>query len=156
MEIATISDGACHLNKICGIGIVILDTKTKKIIAKHSENVGDGNVVDAEYKAFIKGIEMVIELLKENDIKKVYFFCDSLLLISQVKGTWRVKAPYIAEYVEKIQSLLEKVNKKIKNVVIDHVPREFTHKADELASKALKIEHKRLVSEKYAFLDKKN
>lgn len=111
-----------------GIGIVLMEND--KVIKKISEKLdGTGTNNIAEYTALSKGISKALELVWTD----VVIEGDSELVISQVKGLWKVND-------EKLKVLHKKVKDKLSNFdsyELRHIPREDNSLADELVSKAL-------------------
>ena len=83
----------------------------------------------AEYEGLLKGLEKSIELgATELTIKS-----DSQLLVRQLNGQYKVKAPHIIPLVQKAKKLLVQFQK----VEITHIPREQNSMADALCNEAL-------------------
>jgi ribonuclease HI len=83
----------------------------------------------AEYEGLLKGLEKSIELgATELTIKS-----DSQLLVRQLNGQYKVKAPHIIPLVQKAKKLLVQ----FKKVEITHIPREQNSMADALCNEAL-------------------
>jgi ribonuclease HI len=108
------------------------------VIYKDGEKVEEGyDVVDhpnpsnnvAEYMAFIKALEKLIELGLTED---VLVRSDSQLLIFQLKGIYTVKAPRIIPLYEKAMALI----RQFKKIRFEWVPREENEEADELSRRA--------------------
>ena len=59
----------------------------------------------AEYEVLLTGLKLAIEVRAEH--LKVY--SDSQLVVNQVKGTYQVKEPSIAQYMQKARQLLKKL-----------------------------------------------
>lgn len=121
------TDGASKGNPgNSGLGVAIYDGK--EIKEEIFEFLGKKTNNEAEYLAFIKGIEKLIKM-KET---KANFFSDSEFLVKQMKGQYKVKA-------EKIVPLYEKAKELTKNleITINWIPREDNKLADELANKAI-------------------
>ncbi|NBX77671.1 MAG: reverse transcriptase-like protein [Proteobacteria bacterium] len=83
----------------------------------------------AEYEGLLKGLEKSIELgATELTIKS-----DSQLLVRQLNGQYKVKAPHIIPLVQRAKKLLVQ----FKKVEITHIPREQNSMADALCNEAL-------------------
>ncbi len=121
------TDGACSGNPgKMGIGAVIV--KDGKIIARISEDIGHGTNNISEYTAVIRALEEA----KKLGITEATVRSDSLLLISQLRGEYKVKAPHLRELRRKIVKLSEGMK-----LVFEHVPREQNELADELSKQAI-------------------
>ena len=79
-----------------GVGIVIRGPNKVKIkYAVQLKYNATNNA--AEYEALLTGLKLAIEVRAEH--LKVYF--NSQLVVNQVKGTYQVKEPSIAKYVQR-------------------------------------------------------
>jgi len=124
------TDGASRGNPgPSSIGIVFKDS-SGKIIWQQNKALGKATNNEAEYQALIYAMKHVNRYHPE----KIIFYSDSELMISQMKGEYKIKDP-------KIQKLfLEAWNRKIdlgKKVEFRLVPREENQEADRLANKIL-------------------
>ncbi len=126
------TDGASRGNPgLASIGAVVYAEKDGDLVevATVSESIGvDTNNV-AEYKAVIEGLRAVAAF--EPD--RVTLRADSQLLIRQLKGEYRVKAPNLKPLFLEAKRLSES----LRRVVLEHVPREQNKVADALANDAL-------------------
>ena len=119
-------DGASRGNPgLSGCGFVIYDSKNT-VIYKGSKflNVQTNNY--AEYMALITGLEMTLKL----GIKKLIVKGDSLLIIKQMKGLYKVKSDNLKNLHEQAKLLV----KNISNIEYIFVRREFNVEADKLAN----------------------
>ena len=121
-------DGASRSNPgAASIGISIqndeqeVDTIAKKI------GVATNNV--AEYE----GLRTALDYCDKNNLKDVQIYLDSLLVVQQVNGKYKVKSKNLKDLYNQCTDLI----KKIDNLEIYHVPREQNKRADELANIAL-------------------
>ena len=121
-------DGASRSNPgEASIGISIqnaeqeVDTIAKKI------GVATNNV--AEYE----GLRTALDYCDKNNLKNVQIYLDSLLVVQQVNGKYKVKSKNLKDLYNQCTDLI----KKIDNLEIHHVPREQNKRADELANIAL-------------------
>jgi len=83
----------------------------------------------AEYQALVLGLEMAAPL--QPDILTVR--TDSELMVRQLAGQYKVRAPNLKPLYRKVQRLLEP----FKSVEIEHIQRGKNAEADRLAHKAL-------------------
>ena len=129
MKRATIAiDGASKGNPgPAGIGIVICD-ESGAVLKSIGENIGIGTNNFAEYTAFIRGLELALELGFNHAVVNT----DSELLAKQINGHYRVKSPDIAPLFALALDLMGK----FKTVKVNHVPRAKNKQADKLASQA--------------------
>lgn len=116
------------------IGVHIADSKGIPIHA-FGKRIGIGTNNEAEYGAVLEGLGWVLnnpEIVKEHD--HIAFFLDSLLVVSQINGVYKVKN-------QKMQNLLFDVLASIARIPIPisfhHVPREQNKEADKQVNMAL-------------------
>jgi ribonuclease HI len=121
-------DGASRGNPgAAGIGIVISD-ETGKTLKQISEHIGEATNNVAEYTALIRGLEEAFALGAD----AVDINSDSELLVRQITGFYRVKAPHLQELHQRVIGLLSS----FRSISIDHTPREGNALADKLAKQA--------------------
>ncbi|XP_057426030.1 uncharacterized protein LOC130719420 [Lotus japonicus] len=82
----------------------------------------------AEYEALIAGLKLAIEV----QIDSLLVRTDSLLVANQVNGEFQVKEPALIKYLEHVRSLMSR----IKEIVVEYVPRTQNQRADALAKLA--------------------
>lgn len=117
-----------------GIGAVVVDPNTSppEILASVSKAIGVATSNVAEYQAMIAGLEAAARfpavLLRVRS--------DSLLVISQLQGVWRVKKPHLRPLHQRAMELLRATN----SFELQHVPREQNADADMLVNAALDAE----------------
>ena len=113
------------------IGAVVFDASTEppELIAEVSECIGVTTNNVAEYKALIAGLEAVAHL----GARVVHVRADSLLVIKQLRGEWKVKHANIKPLAAEARALLN--NYEV--VDLQHVPREENTEADALVNQAL-------------------
>jgi ribonuclease HI len=123
------TDGGCKNNPgPAAIGVIIQDGAgtTLETISRH---IGMGTNNKAEYQALIAGLERALELKAQ----EVEIRSDSLLMVEQMNGRYRVKNAELAPLFQKAQEL----SRRLKKFSIIHIPREQNHHADRMAFKAL-------------------
>jgi len=95
------TDGAADPNPgPAGIGLVILDEDGTEIL-RRGEYIGEHSNNEAEYAAMIRGLELASKL----GAKTAICHCDSQLLIRQVNGLYKVKAPRLRELLRGLRDL---------------------------------------------------
>ena len=113
-----------------GSGAVIY--KNKSEIWGKSLFIGDKNTNnEAEYMGLIIGLEEAINI----GVKDLYVEGDSLLVIKQMKGLYKVKAENLYKLYEKAK----KLEKQLTTVSYNHVYRDKNKRADELSNMALNL-----------------
>ena len=121
-------DGASRGNPGPGAyGFVLLSEN--EIIFSQGARMGVVTNNVAEYEGLLKGLEKSLEL----GATEIAVRSDSQLLVRQLLGQYKVKAPHIIPLVEKAKRLLSR----FKQVDISHIPREENSVADALCNEAL-------------------
>lgn len=122
-------DGASRGNPgPSGIGYCIHDSNGK-IIERKGEFIGFATSRMAEYYAMRKGIERAVEL----GYSTVHFYSDSLMVVNQLNGIFRVKNQDIAPVYREIQQKLSH----FEAVSFTHIPRNQNLIADSEANAAI-------------------
>jgi len=134
--ITIFSDGGSRGNPgPSAAGYVVLDA-SQQVIAQGGEYLGITTNNQAEYHGVRLGLEKALEL----GYKHVDFKIDSMLVVNQMKGYYKIKNRELWPVHERIRELMRQFDK----VTFTHVLREFNQLADGMVNKTLD-EHKRLV-----------
>jgi len=128
-EVELFTDGASRGNPgPAGIGVLMQQPVTgyeeelSRYIGTTTNNV-------AEYTALVEGLHLALE----RGVRRVAHYSDSELLVRQLEGSYRIKAPALRELIE----AAEKVISTLSSFRIQHIPREQNSRADKLASQVL-------------------
>lgn len=113
-----------------GIGVIILDSKRKKI-KESSKYIGETTNNVAEYSALVCGLEEAASLGAD----EIVVYMDSELLAKQLNGEYRVKDENIKALFEKALGIL----KNFSSFEIKHIAREKNKEADKLVNKAINL-----------------
>jgi ribonuclease HI len=111
-----------------GIAAVATDPSGESL-AERSETIGKATNNVAEYRALLLGIELAKELQADD----VEFVGDSLLIVEQVRGKWKVKQDHLRPLHTKVKDAL----RDLPSWSIRHVKRDENTRADELLNDAL-------------------
>ena len=123
------ADGACRGNPgPAGAGWVIFGADGKEV-ASGSQNLGRGTNNTAEYDALILGLQAA----KKRRVNALEVRMDSLLVVSQLRGEWKVKQPQLRLRWEQAARLAGD----FASVSFSHVPRAQNARADRLASEGV-------------------
>ena len=131
-EVWVYTDGGSRGNPgPAAIGAVVLDASTEPPtrLAVVSRRIGVTTNNVAEYEAVIAGLEAAAEV----GARVVRVRADSMLVVQQLKGTWKVKKPNLRELRERALRQLDR----FAEVDLEHVPREHNADADALVNAAL-------------------
>ncbi len=126
------SDGGSRGNPgPAAIGAVVVDPSSDppQVLAEVSECIGVATNNVAEYKALIAGIDAAAAL----GARRLVVRADSLLVIEQVRGRYKVKHPALKPLAAEAQRKLGAWA----HVELRHVPREENTEADALVNRAL-------------------
>lgn len=110
------------------IGAVIYDEQ-RQVVAEISEYIGETTNNQAEYRAVIAAIAKA----KELGASELDFFLDSLLVVEQLNGNYKVKNKDLAPLFVQIYN----AGLGFRKVRYAHVRREQNKEADKLVNQAL-------------------
>ena len=123
------TDGAARGNPgPAGIGVHI-SSLDGSLVAEIAEGIGEATNNVAEYTAVIEGLAMAQRL----GARTVTVRSDSLLLVNQLTGRYRVKTPHLQPLHRKVRSLAAGFDR----ISFEHVRREFNTEADRLANEGV-------------------
>jgi mutator protein MutT len=109
-------------------GYIILDSR-QEVIAEGGEYLGITTNNQAEYQ----GVRLGLEKAKELGYKKVDFKLDSMLVVNQMKGYYKIKNRELWPINERIRMLMTEFDR----VTFTHVNRQFNQLADGMVNKTL-------------------
>jgi probable phosphoglycerate mutase len=128
-EVVVNTDGGARGNPgPAAIGAVVCDTDGR-VLAEVSEALGVATNNVAEYTAVVRALETAAEL----GARTVHVRSDSLLLIEQLNGNFKVKNPTLQVLHQKVREAA----KAFEAVSFEHVRRERNVAADALVNEAL-------------------
>ncbi|MFH1957417.1 MAG: ribonuclease HI family protein [bacterium] len=132
-------DGAAQPNPgPAGAGAVIYRNAVK--VKEISKFLGRRTNNQAEYEALDIALGEVLKILEENSA--VSFFSDSLLLVNQVTGRWRVNDGNIIVLLGKARRKIKRISsKKSVKFSIEHIDRRKNKEADSLSVLAIRREN---------------
>ena len=136
MDIKIFSDGGSSGNPgPSAIAFIIFSNSV--VLFKHSEKIGVATNNYAEYLALIKSLKKTFSLLKQQMAEKpskIIVYSDSLLMVNQLNGLYKIKSKQIGPLVFEIKTL----EKEIKIPIYYHyIPREDNSMADSLVRREL-------------------
>lgn len=109
-------------------GYIILSAE-QEVIAEGGEYLGITTNNQAEYQGVRLGLEKALEM----KFKRVDFKIDSMLVVNQMKGYYKIKNRELWPVHERIRELMKNFEK----VTFNHVQREFNQLADGMVNKTL-------------------
>jgi ribonuclease HI len=128
-ELIVACDGGARGNPgPAGIGVVVT-TSEGEVLGEVGKGIGWATNNVAEYQAAIEGLGLARGL----GARKVELRSDSLLLVRQLAGQWRVKEPSLRRLHEQARKLIGEFDV----VHFRHVAREQNGRADLLANRGM-------------------
>lgn len=133
--IAYIDGGARGNPGPAAIGVIVRDEQGKTFV-EDGVAIGHATNNEAEYRALIHLLERCAgdPSILRSGAKRLRVHSDSLLLVSQVTGVWKIKEPRLRELYDKVQKIKVRVPFELR---IKHVEREKNKDADKLVNQAL-------------------
>ena len=130
-------DGGSRGNPgIGGSGFVIIDCSTGNTILEGYKYLGD-NITNnvAEYNGLLMGLENLSSIYTNDKtvIEQLYIQGDSLLIINQMIGKFKVNAPGLIDLYMKCMGIF----KTFKSIEFVHIKRDLNKDADRLANIAM-------------------
>mgnify|MGYP002853055571 CR=1 FL=1 len=110
-------------------GVVIRDADGQRVLHEAGYFVGTATSNVAEYRGLIRGLRVAEQI----GARSVCVHSDSQLLVRQVSGQYRVKAPSLKPLFEQVHQQLLRLD----SWKIHHVRREQNRQADQLVNMAL-------------------
>ena len=128
-DLVLFADGGSRGNPgPAGAGAVLLDPQGNTV-EELSRFLGQTTNNVAEYEGLIMGLEAA----RKHGAASLAVRLDSELLVKQLNGQYRVKAPNLKPLFEKARKIISAFDK----VDVGHVRREFNKEADRLANLAM-------------------
>ena len=128
-ELIVCTDGGARGNPgPAAIGVSICNPDGDELVAI-GETIGDTTNNVAEYSAVVVGLRKAAEL----GARVVEVRSDSMLLVEQVNGRYKVRKDHLKRLVSEVREAARAFDK----VTFRHVPRERNTRADELLNAAL-------------------
>ena len=122
-------DGGARANPgPAGYGVYIVDDGGN-VLAELFEPLGVATNNVAEYRGLIAALEWAVE----RGLQELAVRGDSLLIVEQMRGNYRVKNEGLIPLHQKARTLVSKIGK----VTFEHVRREHNKDADRLANLAM-------------------
>jgi len=128
-EVKVFADGGSRGNPgPSASGFVILDMEDNVLVDK-GVYLGITTNNQAEYTA----LRLALEECLKTGVLEVQVYLDSLLVVNQMKGIFKVKNSDLRP----IHNAIQQLAKKFKKISFSHVPREFNKLADAAVNRAL-------------------
>ena len=112
-----------------GAGIVL--EVDGDVVVKRSEDLGYGTNNQAEYRALLEGLGEALQ----HGLKELLVRSDSLLLVKQMQGEYKVKSKGLQGLKLEADALRERFDR----IAFEHVRRHLNEVADELAKEGAEV-----------------
>lgn len=129
LSVVIYSDGGSRGNPGPSAAAFVIMGKQQAIVDQGGIYLGITTNNQAEYHGVQLGLERAFEL----GIPAIEFRIDSMLVVNQMKGIYKIRNRELWPINERIRSLINRFEK----VTFTHVPRELNHFADSLVNKLL-------------------
>jgi ribonuclease HI len=123
--VANVDGGARGNPGPAGYGAVITD-EHGKVLAELFEGIGISTNNVAEYRGLIAALQWAAD----HGHTRVHIKADSLLMVEQMRGNYRVKHEGLIPLYRQARGLVVKIG----NVTFEHVRREMNKEADRLSN----------------------
>lgn len=141
MRFRAFIDGAARGNPgPAGAGVYV-SAEGEAPAEEHFEALGHTTNNVAEYRALLLALKRAVD----RSATEVSIASDSLLLVQQILGRFKVKAPHLKPLHAKALELL----KNFRRFAIAHVPREDNKKADRLANLGADASERELAGKRF-------
>jgi probable phosphoglycerate mutase len=112
-----------------GYGAVVRDADTGEVLSEVAAGIGLASNNVAEYRGLIAGLQAALDLgAAEVDVRM-----DSLLVVNQMSGLWKVKHEAMKPLASEAAALV----RRFRRVTFRHIRRELNGHADRLANEAM-------------------
>jgi probable phosphoglycerate mutase len=128
-EVVVSTDGGARGNPgPAGYGVVVTD-RDGEVLAELAEGIGWATNNVAEYQGVLAGLQKA----KSLGARRVLVRADSLLVVNQQLGRWKVRNQGLRPLADEVRRLA----RSFERVTWQHVPRERNRRADALANRAM-------------------
>jgi len=128
-SIIVYSDGGSRGNPGPSAAGYVLVNDKQEVIAEGGEYLGITTNNQAEYHGVLIGMERALKL----GYKQVNFRIDSMLVVNQMNGVYKIKNRELWPIHERIRALMANFDR----VTFSHVPREYNQLADGMVNRTL-------------------
>lgn len=132
MNLVIYTDGGARGNPgPSGFGVAVFNDH-QELVYKYSQYLGIKTNNEAEYSAILSAVSWLLNT--DLSIESVTFCLDSELVVRQLQGRYKVKAPNLLSlFIETKKQLAQLPS----TPTFKHIPREQNHLADKLANEAM-------------------
>lgn len=130
MRVTLFADGGARGNPGPAAGAAVLVAEDGRVLAERAEYLGRATNNVAEYTGLIVGLE---EAKRIGGVSQLDVRMDSLLVVQQMRGLWRIKHAGLRPLALRASALLAEFPQR----TVEHVPRERNFLADALVNRIL-------------------
>ena len=114
------------------VGVWITDAENN-CLARFGKTIGIATNNIAEYQAVIEALEW-LKCFRGFELEKVKFYLDSMLVVNQLNGVFKIKEAHLKGLFQKIYRLKQEIGI---DLSFEYLPREKNRVADSLVNQAL-------------------
>ena len=134
MKLSIYTDGGARGNPgIAGCGFIVVDENGLQI-HQHSQFLGTKTNNEAEYIGLITALKWLGDNQSIHQVTKTTIFMDSQLIVRQMQGKYKIKAPNLKMYYQQAINLLSQITPPL---AFQDIPRHKNKIADALANQAM-------------------
>lgn len=134
MRFSIYGDGGSRGNPGPAGSGAIIRNEAGETVATVSEFLGVATNNVAEYTAVLRALETLATMLELKSREAEVRVCmDSMLVVKQMTGEWKLKHPGLKPLAARVSELVQL----FKSVSFEHVYRDFNKDADRLANEAM-------------------
>ncbi len=122
-------DGGSNPNPGPCAGAYVVYNENNEVIAEGGCFIEKGTNNIGEYTGLLSGLERCVRL----GIKNLRVEGDSMLVISQVTGKWKINIEHLRDLYNKIQVIVRQID----HITYTHIRREYNYHADQLSDQTL-------------------
>lgn len=130
MRVTLFADGGARGNPGPAAGGAVLVAEDGRVLAERGEYLGTATNNVAEYTGLIVGLE---EARRLGTVTMLDVRMDSLLVVQQMRGVWKIKHPGLRPLALRAGALLAQFPQR----TVEHVPRDLNHLADAVVNRIL-------------------
>jgi len=130
MRVTLYADGGARGNPGPAAGGAVLLGEDGRVLCERGEYLGTATNNVAEYTGLIVGLE---EAKRLGTVTMLDVRMDSLLVVQQMRGIWKIKHPGLRPLAIRAGALLAEFPRR----TIEHVPRDLNHLADAVVNRIL-------------------
>lgn len=138
MHLTIHTDGGALNNPGPAACSYIISREDKSIVKKEFLYLGSQTNNFAEYSGVKNALLVILHLKEKLKPSSLAFISDSLLMVSQLNGLFKVKNEVLRSFIFEIRSLEQQLNIPIS---YKHVLREYNQEADSLVKECLDSHH---------------